>query len=179
MVNDVTTDLQTLDETTIMGRRCPTFVKTRDVYLVDVLGHILYYRGTANKVRGVLEHDPMQESLTRLYWIFLAEKFSLWPLSVDSASFIKYYFLQSKSCGNLIRFVCRLAPPEAAIVDSVTAHFAAGMKANAFDSIITAWVLSGHRRQTVRVDEAHFMTWMNFPAGETLLDGSCVEVMRF
>jgi hypothetical protein len=52
------------------------------------------------------------------------------------------------------------------------------MKMHALNSVITAWVLSGHGHRTIRVGEAHFMTRMNLPAGEALLDVSPVEAMR-
>jgi hypothetical protein len=67
MVNDVITDLQTPDGIPIMGRCCPTDVKTRWIYLVDVPRYILSYRGIENEVRSVLEHDPIPESFTRSY----------------------------------------------------------------------------------------------------------------
>jgi hypothetical protein len=71
-----------------------------------------------------------------------------------------------------------LGTPEASVLDSVTAHFVVRMKMDALNSVITAWVLSGHARRTVRVDEAHFMPRMNRPEGEALLDVSCLEIMR-
>jgi hypothetical protein len=72
-----------------------------------------------------------------------------------------------------------LGTPEVAILDSVTANFIAPMKVKALNSVITAWVISGHGRRTVRVDEAHFMMRMTLPAGEALLDESCGEAMSF
>jgi hypothetical protein len=50
-----------------------------------------------------------------------------------------------------------LGTSETALPDSISAYFVARMKANALNSVITAWVLNGHGRRTIRVDDAYFM----------------------
>jgi hypothetical protein len=47
------------------------------------------------------------------------------------------------------------------ILHVVTAHFIARLRVNAFDTILTAWVLSVEGREWLRAEEKHFLTRFN------------------
>jgi hypothetical protein len=123
MVNEVTTDLQTPGRIAIMGRRCPTLVKTRWVYLVDVLRDILFYCGTVNELHRILEHGPKPESLIQLYWILLSLK--LFSLAIECRERQLHEVLPlaaeaMRECDQIR--LSLFGTPEAVILDSVTAH---------------------------------------------------------
>jgi hypothetical protein len=44
-----------------------------------------------------------------------------------------------------------------AILDTVTAQFAARLKTNAFKTIVTAWILTITGREWFRAEEQHFL----------------------
>jgi hypothetical protein len=44
------------------------------------------------------------------------------------------------------------------MIDLVTAHFLARLRANVFDNIVTAWVLGRPGRDWLRSEEARFLT---------------------
>jgi hypothetical protein len=156
-INECIQDLQTTPGREIMGRRCPTLVKTRWVYLVDVLHYFLLYRDLVKEVRAHFHRSPIPESFRSLYWIFLP--LQLFSLSVAARSRKLYEIIP------LIMEVVREfrdvaerlgSAPEKEILEFVVAHFFARLRINAFESAVTAWMMSYHGRQTLRSGEKRF-----------------------
>jgi hypothetical protein len=74
LLNEFIDDLQSPEGLAIVGRKCPTLVKTRWIYAVDVRNFIFCYRDDVNSVQSTLFHNPVPTTFKRLYCILLPLK---------------------------------------------------------------------------------------------------------
>jgi hypothetical protein len=67
VLDEVILDLGSPQGILTLGRKCPTVAKTRWIHAVDVLHFVLQYADDVNKVRTVLEQEPVPDNLKTLY----------------------------------------------------------------------------------------------------------------
>jgi hypothetical protein len=64
------------------------------------------------------------------------------------------------------------------MIDLITTHFLARLRANAFDDIVTVWVLSQPERDRLRSEEARFLTRFHSPSAISKPRLKCVLEME-
>jgi hypothetical protein len=180
LLNEFVSDLRTTDGLEIMGHKCPTLVQTRWVYAVDVLTFVLRYRDDVNSVRSALSRDPIPRTFKRLYWILLPLK--LFSLAVEAKD-RKLHEIIPLSREVLrefqtVRTLLGSDDDDLHILDVVSAHFIARLRINAFDTILTAWVLSVEGREWLRAEETNFLTRFNDRGDVNRNKSECVLRMQ-
>jgi hypothetical protein len=177
ILNDVITDLRSEKGIEILRRKCPTLVKTRWIYAVDVLRFILCRRANVEAVRFFFLHDAIPDSFQTLYWIFLPLKlFSRFMEARDRKLYEVFPLVREILCQfQTIRK--RLTDgDDLKILDHVTAHFLARLKMNASEIMTTAWVLSHEGREWLRSAEQGFLTEFRYKCTLPVLE--CVQEMK-
>jgi hypothetical protein len=159
LLHELVDDLRPSEELAIAGRKYPTLVKTRWIYAADVLHFILCYRDDVNSVQSAFFHNPVPTLFKKLYWILLPLK--LLSRAVEPRD-RKLHEIIPLSRGATKKFQTVRAllrdDDDVHILDLVTAHFIARLRTKAFETVITAWVLSLEGREWLRADEANFFT---------------------
>jgi hypothetical protein len=128
-------DLRANAAVAAIGRKCPT----RWVYAVDALNYVLRRCKAINIFRDHFSQPPISDSLTVLDWIFLPFKFA--SLRVEARDCKLYDVMPiAREAARQLRAIrgLRHGDEGLAILDTVTAHFFAKLKTNAFNAIVTA-----------------------------------------
>jgi hypothetical protein len=126
---------------------------------VDVLRFILKRREAVNEVRGLLEQTSIPDNLVNLYWILLPSKLFSLTLEIRGRKLGEVLPIVRETVHKFHMIKSRIKEGEdMETVDLITAHFLAWLRANAFDGIVTAWILSQPRRDWLRSEETRFLT---------------------
>jgi hypothetical protein len=179
LLNEFISDLRSSEGLEIMGRKCPTMVKTRWIYTSDVLTFILRYRDDVNSVRSAVFHSPLPKTFKRLHWVLLPLK--LFSLAVEAKDRKLHEVIPlSREVLRQFQIVRSLLmdDEDLHILDVVTAHFIARLRVNEFDAILTAWVLSVEGREWLRAEEKNFLTRFNYPGDPGRHKSDCVKRME-
>jgi hypothetical protein len=160
----------------ILHRKCPSLVRTRWIYAVDVLRFILERRELVSTVRNLTGHDPIPDNFVTLYWILLPLKLFSLSMETRSRKLSEVLPIAQETLREFQMVRERIEHEEdIEILEFVTLHFLARLRTNAFEDIVTAWVLSQPGRDSLRVQEARFLTRFRPPEIGTCRGIECIE----
>jgi hypothetical protein len=144
----------------IINCHCPKLIKTRWVYLVDILGFILHHLDAVQTALAIAEAPQITETYGLVYLVLL-------PLALVSRAMED----PTRTLGEVIPAAqevlrewseiwsfFRDQPAIREWLDIVTAHFLARLRRNSFEVIQTAFALTPTGRAQIREREVGFQT---------------------
>jgi hypothetical protein len=137
LLNKFVDDLRSPEGLVIVGGKCPTLVKTRWIYVTDVLDFILRYRDDVNSMRSTLFHNPVPTMFQRRYWILLLLKLFSHAVEARKRKLHEIIPLSREVIKEFQIVRALLRDEDVHILDLVTAHFIARLRTNAFETMMT------------------------------------------
>jgi hypothetical protein len=166
--------LRSKEAVAILGNHCPGLVRTRWIYLVDVLQFILRHLAEAQSIFEIANKPPIPSHFGLAYLLLLP----LWLFS---------RVMETRSCilGDVIPVAQEVLREWSEIngffgdqeivadcLNVLTANFLARLRRNAFDMILTAFAMTPRGRSHIRLAEYGFRTRGDvsaIPEGEFVL----------
>jgi hypothetical protein len=177
VLNDVIADLRTDRGVEILCRKCHTLGKMRWIYAVDVLRFVLCRNDAVETVRFFFSHNAIPDSLQTRYWIFLPLNLFLRSMEARDRKLYEVLPLSREVISQFQTIPQRLVEDEdIAILGHAIDYFLARLNMNAFEVMITAWVLSCEGRKWLRSSEQRFLTQFQYESALPVL--KCVQDLK-
>jgi hypothetical protein len=144
----------------IIGKQCPKIIRTRWVYLVDILGFIINYYPFVHDVLELIDGEEIASLYRPVHLLLLP--LSLFSRVMETRSRILANVIPAaqevlREWGQLLS-VCSDNQGIVDCLDLLSAHFLARLRMNSFCIILTAFALSPVGRAEIRIREQGFQT---------------------